>query len=137
MDLQLATTDDLINEILRRHTFYGVIVKADGDYKQGVDKEKEFKVLFNSNVPRQEVPEIMEMVAGKFYDGGVTDPDLDRQQALVLKLAHKTLSPDIEPSCGEKIDGRWIFHLWEPRQEMTISVRLSECETKLERVDDE
>lgn len=63
MDLQLVSTENLMTELLSRHTFYGVIIKSDGDFKQGVDIEKSFKLYFNSNIPRSQVCSIMYGIA--------------------------------------------------------------------------
>lgn len=59
-ELELYTTEQLINEIIRRKTFQGVIVHAEGDFKdrpwRGV---KDFKVHWNDNLKKKEACEIL------------------------------------------------------------------------------
>jgi hypothetical protein len=63
-DLELYSTEDLIEEIIRRKTFQGVIVHAEGDCKnhawRGV---KDFKVHWNNNLKRHEAGNILERMS--------------------------------------------------------------------------
>lgn len=50
-DLAFFTTQELIAELMRRQTFYGVVVHADGDYKfDDWESEKIFKVHLHKHL---------------------------------------------------------------------------------------
>lgn len=50
-DLAFFTTQELISELMRRQTFYGVVVHADGDHKfDDRDAEKNFKVHLHKHL---------------------------------------------------------------------------------------
>lgn len=67
----------------------------------------------------------------------VDDPELERQQNLVLKYARQSLGSDAEPGGGEsKDDGtKDLFHLWFPGSETSVTVRLKPDESGLEILD--
>lgn len=63
-DLELFTTEELIGEILRRNTFQGIIVQAEGSCKsQAWRGAKNFKVHWNDNLKRHEAGNILERVS--------------------------------------------------------------------------
>lgn len=50
-DLAFFTTHELIAELMRRQTFYGVVVHADGDHKRDEwDAERTFKVHLHKHL---------------------------------------------------------------------------------------
>jgi hypothetical protein len=63
-DLELFTTEELINEIIKRKTFQGVIVHAEGDFKNHAWRgAKNFKVHWNNNLERREAGNILERMS--------------------------------------------------------------------------
>ena len=59
-DLELYTTSQLIDELIRRKTFLGVVVHADEDLKVPHWRgERVFKIHFNSNLQAGEVGRLL------------------------------------------------------------------------------
>ena len=68
-DLELFATEELIDELLRRTTFQGVIVHAREEAKrQDWDGERMFSVRFNGNFEAQEVGRLLEVVSRHLAD---------------------------------------------------------------------
>lgn len=64
-ELEFCTTQELIDELMRRRTFLGVVVQADGDHRGGGwDDEKLFRVRFNENLSPEEVARLLGVIAG-------------------------------------------------------------------------
>lgn len=63
-ELEFYTTEQLITEIIRRKTFQGVIIHAEGDFKDipwhGI---KNFNVHWNNNLEKKEACEILERMS--------------------------------------------------------------------------
>jgi hypothetical protein len=65
-DLELYTTRDLIDELLRRQTFLGVIVYSAEDFKgTHWSREKVFRVHFNANLDAGQACRLLDSVAGR------------------------------------------------------------------------
>ena len=62
-DLAFYTTDELIREIMRRHTFYGCIVHSAEEHKQEVWEERTFRVHFNHNLDHARASRLLDAVA--------------------------------------------------------------------------
>ncbi len=63
-DLELFTTEELINELMRRTTFQGVVVHArDGAKSRYWDGERVFRVRINENLNREETGRLLEVVS--------------------------------------------------------------------------
>lgn len=62
-DLAFFTTEELVNELMRRTTFLGVVVHSGSDFKNGEwIGEKVFKVRFNSNLSKTETSRLLKNV---------------------------------------------------------------------------
>jgi hypothetical protein len=67
-DLELLTTRELIDEIMRRRTFLGVIVQAKEELKQSPwNDERGFTVHFNGNLDSDGAVKLLEMVASHIH----------------------------------------------------------------------
>lgn len=63
-DLELYSTQELIDELMRRTTFQGVIVRSDQDAKSpGWDGERIFRVHFNGNLDVEEACRLLGAVS--------------------------------------------------------------------------
>ena len=63
-DLEFYTSKELVEELLRRSSFLGVVVHSDTDFRNGVwGDERNFKVEFNSNLSTSEAARLLETVA--------------------------------------------------------------------------
>jgi hypothetical protein len=63
-ELELSTTQDLINELLRRTTFQGVIIHAvDGAKNRHWDGERLFAVRHNANLDTEEAGRLLDVVS--------------------------------------------------------------------------
>lgn len=63
-DLAFYTTQDLINELMSRQTFCGVVVHSAEDHKQNRwDDERTFKVHFNHNLNTSSASRLLDTVA--------------------------------------------------------------------------
>lgn len=63
-ELAFYSTEELVNELLKRTTFLGVVVHTEDDWK-GNDwgEERTFKVRFNSNLETAEASRLLGRVA--------------------------------------------------------------------------
>jgi hypothetical protein len=62
-ELELYGTQELIDELLRRTTFQGVIVHAADEAKQAEwEGERVFKVRFNANLATEEAGRLLDVV---------------------------------------------------------------------------
>jgi hypothetical protein len=63
-ELELFSTEELINELLRRTTFQGVIVHArDGAKSRHWEGERVFNVRLNGNLPAEEAGRLLDVVS--------------------------------------------------------------------------
>ncbi|MDB5349167.1 MAG: hypothetical protein JWN86_414 [Planctomycetota bacterium] len=63
-ELELFSTQDLVNELLRRSTFQGVIVHAvDGAKSPHWDGERLFAVHHNANLGTEEAGRLLDVVS--------------------------------------------------------------------------
>lgn len=62
-ELELYTTRELVDELMRRRTFYGCIVHSVDDHKGEAWTERTFSVRFNRNMERGEAGRLLETVA--------------------------------------------------------------------------
>jgi hypothetical protein len=63
-DLAFCTTSELIDELLSRHTFLGVIVQSEDEHRSpNWDGEKRFKVHFNDNLSSPEASRLLGTVS--------------------------------------------------------------------------
>lgn len=63
-DLELYGTQELLDEVLRRTTFQGVVVHAEGGIKgREWAGERVFKVRFNGNLGRDEAHRLLSAVS--------------------------------------------------------------------------
>ena len=68
-ELELFATEELIDELLRRATFQGVIVHSREQAKnQDWDGERMFSVRFNGNFDTQEVGRLLDVVSRHLAD---------------------------------------------------------------------
>jgi hypothetical protein len=64
MDLSFCTTQELIAELMRRPTFFGVVVhSAEEEKGQAWDCERLFKVHFNENLSTTTTSNLLDRVA--------------------------------------------------------------------------
>jgi hypothetical protein len=65
-DLELASTRELIDELMRRRTFLGVIVHSEHELTQeSWNDERVFKVHFNGNLDSTRAGKLLERVASR------------------------------------------------------------------------
>jgi hypothetical protein len=71
-DLELYTTKQLIDELMRRPTFLGVVVHSEEELKNGAwNGERIFKVHFNANMDAGQALRLLETVAARMdHDPG-------------------------------------------------------------------
>ena len=63
-DLELFSTEELIDEVMRRTTFQGIIVHArDGAKSRYWDGERVFRVRINENLDREEAGRLLDVVS--------------------------------------------------------------------------
>ncbi len=63
-DLDLYTTRELVDELMRRKTFLGIVIHSETDCKDRDWKgNRVFKVRFNSNLAEQEAGRLLETIA--------------------------------------------------------------------------
>ena len=62
-DLEFFTSEELIAELMRRQTFLGVVIHADGDQRQPWTGEKNFRVHFNGALEPAETGRLLATVA--------------------------------------------------------------------------
>jgi hypothetical protein len=61
--LELYTTTELIEELMRRQTFLGVVVHSEQELKGRWHGERTFKVHFNSNLEPGQASRLLDAVA--------------------------------------------------------------------------
>jgi len=62
-ELELYTSRELIDELMRRKTFLGIVVHSEEELKsQGWTGERIFKVHFNSNLDAAEASRLLDVV---------------------------------------------------------------------------
>jgi hypothetical protein len=60
-DLEFYSIEELINEIIKRKTFQGIIIHTEGDCKENKWRGiKDFKVHWNNNLQKHEASQILE-----------------------------------------------------------------------------
>jgi hypothetical protein len=70
-ELELFSTAELIDELLRRTTFQGVVVHAqDGAKSRDWSGERIFSVRFNANLGTEEVGRLLDVVSQHLADKG-------------------------------------------------------------------
>src|SRR5215211_4427321 len=62
-ELAFFTTDELIHELMRRHTFYGCVVHSAEEHKRESWIERTFKVHFNQNLDHARASRLLDTVA--------------------------------------------------------------------------
>jgi hypothetical protein len=63
-ELELFSTEDLINELMRRTTFQGVVVHArDGAKSRHWDGERVFRIRINQNLAPEEASRLLDVVS--------------------------------------------------------------------------
>ena len=69
-DLELFSTEELIDELLRRTTFQGVIIHARGGAKsRHWSGERVFRVRFNANLQLEEASRLLDVVSQHISKG--------------------------------------------------------------------
>ena len=64
-DLEFYTTRELVDELMRRQTFLGVVVQSHDDYRNHEwTGERIFNIHFNSNLDTEQVCRLLQTVAG-------------------------------------------------------------------------
>jgi hypothetical protein len=62
-DLELYTTKDLVDELMRRKTFLGVVVHSEEELKEkSWTGERVFKVHFNSNLDSEQACRLLDAI---------------------------------------------------------------------------
>lgn len=65
-ELELFSTRELIDELMRRRTFLGIVVHSDQELKEpSWNDERVFKVHFNGNLDSMEAGRLLESVASR------------------------------------------------------------------------
>jgi hypothetical protein len=62
-ELELFTTSDLIEELMRRKTFLGVVIHSETELRGSWKEEHLFRVHFNGNLAPAEASRLLETVA--------------------------------------------------------------------------
>jgi hypothetical protein len=63
-DLELVPTQQLINELVSRRTFLGVIIHSDKDCRNTEwGSDRNFRVHFNGNLDAAQVPLLLDRIA--------------------------------------------------------------------------
>jgi len=63
-DLEFFGTDELIAELMRRKTFLGVVIQAEGDYREARwQGDKNFQLHFNTNLEYEQVGRLLDAIA--------------------------------------------------------------------------
>jgi hypothetical protein len=61
--LELFTTRELVDELMRRTTFLGVVVHSEQNYRGTWQGERTFQVHFNSNLDATQAGRLLDAVA--------------------------------------------------------------------------
>lgn len=63
-ELELFTSQELIDELMRRKTFLGVVIQSEQEARTDVwPEESVFKVRFNANLDTEKVGRLLSVVA--------------------------------------------------------------------------
>lgn len=62
-ELSFCTTQELIEELLRRRTFLGVVVHSEEELRGTWSDDRTFKVRFNANLDAGQASRLLETVA--------------------------------------------------------------------------
>jgi hypothetical protein len=63
-DLELFSTQELVDELMRRQTFLGVVIHSEEDFKNDQwSAERIFKIHFNGNLGAEEACRLLSRVA--------------------------------------------------------------------------
>jgi hypothetical protein len=62
-DLAFCTCDELIQELMKRKTFYGCVIHAAEDHKHDTWEERTFRVHFNQNLDQARTGRLLDRVA--------------------------------------------------------------------------
>jgi len=63
-ELMFFTNQELLDELLRRQTFLGVIVQSEDEHREREWRgDKYFRVLFNNNLDQSQATRLLEVVA--------------------------------------------------------------------------
>jgi len=63
-ELTFASTQELVDELLRRNTFLGVVIQSEKEYRgENWGEERVFRVHFNSNLDGEETGRLLDAVA--------------------------------------------------------------------------
>ena len=62
-DLAFYTSEELIQELMRRNTFYGCIIHSAEDHKHDTWEERMFRVHFNHNLDKSRTGRLLDRVA--------------------------------------------------------------------------
>ena len=62
-ELAFVTSEELVNELMRRKTFLGVVIHAEGDMRGPWTGEKNFRVHFNGALQPQEAGRLLAALA--------------------------------------------------------------------------
>jgi hypothetical protein len=74
-DLELFTTKELVDELMRRTTFLGVVIHSEEELKnQKWSGERIFKVHFNSNLDAPQTCRLLDTVADYMNRQQLEDP---------------------------------------------------------------
>lgn len=63
VSIELCTTRELVNELMRRKTFLGVIVHSEKELKGEWEGEGTFQVHYNSNLDAGQTSRLLDAVA--------------------------------------------------------------------------
>ena len=75
-DLAFYTTQELIDELLRRKTFLGVVIRSDQECRCNDRSEKRiFKVYHNENLSTTQAGQLLEVVAQRLNHPDCADRD--------------------------------------------------------------
>ena len=70
-DLELVSTRELVEELMRRTTFMGIIVHAADEVRNPRwEEERVFKVHFNRNLDAEQVGRLLGVVSDYMIDAG-------------------------------------------------------------------
>ena len=62
-ELAFYTSDELIQELMRRKTFYGCVIHSAEDHKHDAWEERTFRVHFNQNLDQLHAGRLLDRVA--------------------------------------------------------------------------
>lgn len=63
-ELELVSTSELVEELVRRHTFMGIVVQAAEERRMPWDSgERVFRVHYNSNLEHDEVGRLLAVIS--------------------------------------------------------------------------